>query len=288
MDRQRALSARYDSMIAQMGADPARYPLHFSRSDTGATHVEPLPDGAWLWQVTDRGKVLYEARFADEDALLYRLVCDVAAAEGSDWQARHPVAGKDPRRADFARRLELVGRVSPAWRIRLAEELAQWLARHPYSDRPAEHQSQRAKGWIGLAIVAALICGWAAAHYPLWSVWQQQHHLETEGFGVPAEVIERDRTNGKFADEYFLTYRYQGATRQLTGRDSVDWLTFHRTEPEGSTLEILYDPADQETSMVAGNDRAGRLAWIYAVIDALLAAIIVGGWWKSRRAAAAG
>lgn len=290
MDRRSALSARYDSMIAQMGADPARYPLRFERCDDGSAHVEPLPDGTWLWQVTERGRVTDEARFPDDDALLYRLICDVAGAEGSRWQAQQPRDGRDPRRADFARRLELVAKVSPAWRIRLAEELAQWLARHPYADRASEpdQPSSNSKGWLGVLVIALLLAGWAAAHIPLWQVWSKQARLESEGFAVRAEVIARDQTHGKFADEYFLTYRYQGPTRHVTGRDSVDWVTYRRTEPEGSTIDVLYDPANQQESMVEGNDRAGRLLWIYAAINGMLALIILWNWRNFRREAAAG
>lgn len=290
MDRQSALSARYGSMIAQMGTDPARYPLRFERSDDGSAHVEPLSDGAWLWQVTERGRVTDEARYADDDALLYRLICDAAGAEGSRCQAQQPRDGKDPRRTDFARRLELVGKVSPAWRIKLAEELAQWLARHPFVDRAPEpdESSSNPKGWLGALVIALLLAGWAASHLPLLQVWSKQARLESEGIAVHAEVIARDKTRGKFADEYFLTYRYPGSTRQLTGRDSVDWQTFRRTEPEGSTIKILYNPADQQESMVEGNDRAGRLMWIYAAINGMLALIILWNWRNFRREAAAG
>lgn len=290
MDRRSALGARYDWMVAQMGVDPALYPLRFERGDDGSAHVEPQADGTWLRQVTELGRVTDKAFYNDDDALLYRLVCDVAGAEGSRWQAQQPRDGKDPRRADFARRLELVGKVSPAWRIRLAEELAQWLARHPYTDRALEpDQAKRApRGLPGLLIIALVATGWAAAHVPLWQVWTRQSRLEREGYAVRAEVIARDQTHGKYADEYFLTYRYQGATRHLTGRESVDWTTYRRTEPDGSTVSVLYDPANQTESMVEGNDRAGRLLWIYAAIDGLLALVILWNWRNVRRGAATG
>ena len=135
MDRCRILAARYDGMIARMGVDPARYRLRFLAEDDGSACVELLPGGGWLLRASARGGRRVATRFSDDDALLYRLVCDIARTEGGQFRAQGPRAGKDPRRADFAMRLELVGRVSPAWRIRLAEELALWLARHPYVDR---------------------------------------------------------------------------------------------------------------------------------------------------------
>lgn len=292
MTAERALADRYHAMLAQMGVEPARHPLHFSRSDDGSAHLAPLPEGGWLRQVSERGRVTGEARFADSDALLYRLACDVAAAEGARWQAQLPPDGRDPRRADFARRLDLVGRVSPAWRIRLAEELAQWLARHPYVDRMSAPEPDpgrpQPKGWAGLLVVAVLVAGWAAAHIPLWQVWHQQAGLERTGTPARATVVERHRTDGKFADEYLLTYRYQAGGRELTGEDSVDWQTFRRTEPPGAGIDVLYDPVVPETSMVAGNDRAGRLMWIYAAIDAMLVLLILRGWWRLRQAGAAG
>ena len=298
MDGSSALRARYDSMIARMGLAPADYPLHFAARHDGGSHIEPLAPDGWRLRVTERGQVLAETRFADDEALLYRLVCDVAAAEGARLHAGQSANGKDPRRADFSRRMELVGKVSPAWRIRLAEELAQWLARHPYNDRPSsptpsgQPLAKARKSWIGpafvITLVLGLVLGWAVAHYPLWSVWQTQQRLHTEGFAVRAEVIERHRTDGRFADEYLLTYRYQGATRPLEGRDSVDWVTFSSVDYDGASIDVLYDPADQETSMVEGNDRAGWLAWIYAAIDALLALVIAWEWRKSRREGAAG
>lgn len=290
MDREAALARQYDMLIGQMGVERARHPLRFERSDDGSAHVECLPDDGWVRRVTERGRVVQEARYDSDDALLYRLVCDVASVEGSRWQSEQPFDGRDPRRADFARRLELVGRVSPAWRIRLAEELAQWLSRHPYVDRPIPPvvSGSTRRGLLGLLVVALLTTGWALAHLPLFQIWAHQARLARTGIPVSADVVDRSMTDGKFANQYFVTYRYKGPSRDHVGRDTIDWLTYRRLEPRGSTVEVVFDPSDPATSMVRGNDRGGRLAWIYAAIDGILALLIARGLWKARRAAAPG
>lgn len=287
MEKQRSLAARHGRLIAQMGVEAARHPLHFAPQNDGSAHVAPLPEGGWLWQVTENGRITAERRFADDEALLYRLACTIAESEGARYQAGVAVPGQDPRRADFAHRLELVGRASPEWRVRLAEELSHWLARHPYADTPRRARLQR-NDIIGLGLVGVLVLGWAGAHYPLWSRWQTQQHLANEGVAVRAQVIDRQVTDGRFADVYSVTYRFEAAHRRIEAEDVVDWQTYRRVEPEGSGIDIRYDPHDPQTSMVDGNNRAGRLAWIYLVIDSLLALVILRSLPGLRKQAAAG
>ena len=133
-----------------------------------------------------------------------------------------------------------------------------------------------------------LVLGWAGAHYPLWARWQTQRHLESEGVAVRAQVIDRHVTDGRFADIYSVTYLFEAGRRRIEAEDVVDWQTYRSVAPEGSGIDIRYDPYDPQTSMVEGNDRAGRLAWIYIVIDSLLALVILRGLWGLRKKAAAG
>lgn len=288
---QHELIERYERMLGRLGVSPDHHPLHWTAQNDGGSHVEPDGSG-WALVVTDRGRELSRWVFGDLDQLLYRLACNIVAVEGGRRQAASQTGGRDPRRADFAHRLDLIGRVSPEWQRRLSEELAQWLARHPYRDLPGppekERGTNRRNEWIGLGIVAVLVLGWGAAHFPLWSTWEQQQRLERDGFGIRAEITGRHVTKGRFADSYTLDYRFQGPNRQMDGHDNVDWQTFQRVRPEGSRIEVLYDPAQPETNMVAGNDPAGRLLWIYAVIDVLLLSVIGRGIILSRRAAAKG
>lgn len=285
MDHARALSARYDAMIATMGLDPADHPLRMVPDHHGGIHVVPLADGGWLAQVTERGQTLDQRTFADSDALLYHLARSIVAREGAQHQAGKPPGPHDPRRADFAHRLHLMGRVSPEWRSRLADELAQVLSRHPYADRapgPAAPQ-QRGKGWLGLLVIAVLVVVWAAAHVPLGLAWQDQARLTRAGLPARAAVTNRHRTDGRFADTYRLEFDYVAAGRSWSGSDEVDWHTWRAADYDGARVDILYDTANPGSAMVAGNDRAGRLTWIYAGIDGMLVFVILRGLWRSRR-----
>lgn len=288
MERCQALDARYAGMLAQMGVDSDHHPLAFGPVDDGGQHLVPQDDGGWLLRVTERGRTCGETRFTGDDDLLYRLACDVAAAEGSRWQARQPASGRDPRRADFARRLELVGRVSPLWRDRLAMEIAQWLVRNPYADgTPDAARAKRPrKGVAGLVVVALLAAAWAGAHVPLWRAWEMQARIERTGRAMRAEVVGRHRTDGRFGDVYSVDFAYAFAGKDRIAGDTVDWATWRALEPSGSRVDILVDPAEPDDAIVSGNDRAGRLALIYAAIDALLALVILRGWMESRKAGA--
>jgi len=131
--RQSQLDDGYRLMLDQLGLDVADYPLHWSATHDGGPHLEADGEG-WALIVTDRGQEVSRSFYSDQHQLLFRLACNIVAAAGGRYQAANQSDGRDPRRADFARRLDLIGRVSPQWQQRLGEELAQWLARHPYRD----------------------------------------------------------------------------------------------------------------------------------------------------------
>lgn len=275
MDRRAIFAGRYGAMLRQMGVEADRYPLSWSDRDGEGDHLVCVETGGWTLRRVERGQVREETWFARSEPLLYRLASEIVAIEGARWQAEFGSPGEDPRRADFARRLELMGRISDAWRQQLAQELAQWLARHPYRDGAAAKPARRPwREAAGLAIVAALALGAAAAHWPLASLMARQAELTRTGERMEARVIDRRRVDGRFSDSYLLGYRFTAGGRAHEAREAVDWVRW-RASREGGGIAILVDQRDPRRSMIAGNDRAGRMLAIYLAIDAMLAVAII-------------
>lgn len=277
MDRRAIFTGRYGVMLRQMGVDAGRYPLSWSAPDSDGDHLICVEAGGWTLRRMERGQVTEETWFARSEPLLYRLASEIAAIEGARWQAEFGSPGEDPRRADFARRLELMGRISDDWRQRMAQELAQWLARHPYRDQgPAPRRRRRLREVLGLAIVAGLALGVAAAHWPLASLMIRQAELTRSGERTQARVTDLHRVDGRFSDVYLLSYRFEAGGKTHQAREIVDWVRW-RASREGGGITALVDPSNPDVSMIAGNDRAGRMLAIYLAIDAMLALAIILG-----------
>lgn len=277
MDRRAIFSGRYGAMLRQMGVEEDRYPLSWTDPDGDGDQLICVETGGWTLRRMERGRVTEETWFARSEPLLYRLASEIAAIEGARWQAEFGIPGEDPRRADFARRLELMGRISDHWRQQMAQELARWLARHPYRDQgPAPKRRRRWRAALGLAIVAGLALGAAAAHWPLASLMIRQAELDRTGERIQARVIELHRVDGRFSDIYLLGYRFEVAGKVHEAREAVDWVRW-RASQEGGEITALVDSRNPDISMIAGNDRAGRMLAIYLAIDAILALVIVMG-----------
>jgi hypothetical protein len=84
--------------------------------------------------VRERGEVVERMTTTSVDELLYHVFGKFTFALGCDYELHHRDPAKDSRRLMFSRKLELLGRLSPKWASREAEEQAKVLAQHPYDD----------------------------------------------------------------------------------------------------------------------------------------------------------
>lgn len=282
--------ARYRELLVRTGEPVDDDPLFFSRRDDGSPHLEFHEDGTVSSVVTERGATIASTRFDDEEELLYHLVRGAIWMMAYEYEKSHRVEGQDLRRVLFARDLELMRRVSPAWGERRRAEIEDMLRRNPYRDSPspaagAEPQGRPLSSFririyrtlIGLGALLVL----ALLHLPLLKKTFRQERLQKEGVRVEATVIDRSIVENRFADLYRVRYRFEASGESIERAESVGE-RIYALASEGSRLEVLHLAADPREAMIAGNDEASRLAWIWGLIDVLL---IVAAWriWKSTR-----
>lgn len=264
------LLERYRGLLARVGASVEDHPLFFARQDDGSTHLEFHPDGSVATVVTERGMVLEETRFDEADALLYLLVSDAVSVMAAHHELANRVEGTDFRRTIFAREIELMSRVSEAWGERKRLEIEDRLRLHPYVDAPLSSRRTRLRLLIGFGIVVLLV----SLHGPVFAAFHRQNLLQREGISVDATVMDRSIVENRFVDIHRVTYRYEVEGKTFQRSETVD-ARIHDRATAGATIELRYLPTDPELAMIAGNDQATRLAWIWGIIDLLL---VIAAW----------
>lgn len=126
------IGARLAAIARTLGAAANTIPTLGRSRDFAHPHIEV--DTAYHYVVVERGEEYERLTTADLDILLYRAAAGMAFTAACDWAASRPRRGEDFRRRMFARRVELLGRLSPAWAERAREEIREILARAPYVD----------------------------------------------------------------------------------------------------------------------------------------------------------
>lgn len=126
------IKLRVDALAEKIGA-PEKYLPGYGISDGMATpHIEVHQ--TYCWVVSERGKEIDRRLTRDISELLYWIFSAVALEMALHDKKRARNAGEDWRRSWFAARLELLGRLSPTWRLREQDSLNEILREHPYSD----------------------------------------------------------------------------------------------------------------------------------------------------------
>lgn len=280
MERQRNLESGHKWLCERLGVEPGRYPLRFAPDNSGWYHAEPVTDGGYDLIVTERGRELSRERADTLADALYVYARAILAEEGTRQAASTSPPEADQRRASFAFQLEAMTRLCPEWHDRLAAEQQAVLAKHPFTDTAPSESAKR--GWIGVLVVAALLTLWLTAHWPLWSVWRLQSDLAARGLHTDASITRLSESDGKFMDTWRVEYRFSAGGRRFASSDEI-WLADYWRLENRETVPVLYDPRDPARAMVEGNDRFARLAWIWGLIDLLLAFILWRGWRRTRR-----
>lgn len=136
-DRLRTLAeieAEMRRLGARIGAGDGALPTFGHSDDFARPHVE-VDEAGYHWVVVERGQERERVTTRDLDALLERHFRGVTFGLATDHELRHRVPMTDGRRMIFARQIELLERLSPAWAEREAARHAAVLRAHPFDDR---------------------------------------------------------------------------------------------------------------------------------------------------------
>ena len=130
------LQERYSAIVRQLLGPCASGPINTTARHDGSPHIE-VRDGGWEYVVTDRGCELERRRATDQDDVLFWLVTDLTWGMAVGYELKHRRGGEDCRRVIFAKQLEWLHAVRPAWADRERSRYDRILAEHPFVDRPA-------------------------------------------------------------------------------------------------------------------------------------------------------
>lgn len=130
MDRLSQLKDRFSEIRDRIGAD---WPVRTSPMQDGFPHVE-VDGNLYAYVVTERGSELERRTTDSEDELLYWLASDMVFSLAGYYEFHHRQPGSDSRRLMFAREIDLMGRIKPAWKDRKQAEIYLILEQHPYQD----------------------------------------------------------------------------------------------------------------------------------------------------------
>lgn len=100
--------------------------------DAGMSHVEI--DDRYHWVARDRGVVTAHQHSSDVEDLLFWIVSSNAIGTAGQWEFEHRHPTDDFRRLYFAKAVELLARVNPAWAARQQAIWDEVLTRHPFVD----------------------------------------------------------------------------------------------------------------------------------------------------------
>lgn len=129
----RTVRRRVRALADRIGAEPARLPAFGRSRHDGRPHIEV--GDTYCFVVCERGRLFERRCSTDLDQLLYWVFAEVTLSIAIDHELRHRRPGEDSRRQLFARQLELLARLSPAWAERGAEEHRRLLEEHPFKDQ---------------------------------------------------------------------------------------------------------------------------------------------------------
>lgn len=128
----RTVRRRITALAGRLGAGPDRLPTFGRSRRDGRPHVEV--GDSYCFVVCERGQLFERRCSTDLDQLLYWVFAEVTLAMAIEHELRHRRPGEDHRRQLFAKQVELLALLSPAWAERQAEEHRRLLEEHPFRD----------------------------------------------------------------------------------------------------------------------------------------------------------
>lgn len=99
----------------------------------GTPHLE-FRDDEFHYVIAERGFEFTRRKTSDLDEFLYWFFEAICSKLAFDYELHHRVARKDPRRIAFAKEMELMALINPAWAAKVQDDISNILAASPYSD----------------------------------------------------------------------------------------------------------------------------------------------------------
>jgi hypothetical protein len=127
------LRARIQAAAHRLGADEAKLPTWGESDQSGRPHIEADEHG-YHYVVSERGTEFERTTSAEAEEIAFLACRDMAFEMACDHELANRVPGTDSRRRIFARQLELMGRLDPAWEARERAEIERILEEYPYED----------------------------------------------------------------------------------------------------------------------------------------------------------
>ena len=128
-----ALRERIQAAGRQLGAGEDKLPTWGTSDQTGRPHIE-WDDAGWHYVVCERGTEFERTTSADAGEIAFLACRDMAFEIACERDAADRSPGTDARRRIFARQLELMRLLDPAWEARERAEIDRILEEYPYED----------------------------------------------------------------------------------------------------------------------------------------------------------
>ena len=128
-----ALRERIQSAARLLGADESKHPTWGASDQSGRPHIEADERG-FHYVVCERGTEFERTTSADPGEIAFLACRDMAFEMACDDEMATRRPGTDARRRIFARQLELMRRLDPAWEARERAEIERILEEYPYED----------------------------------------------------------------------------------------------------------------------------------------------------------
>jgi hypothetical protein len=128
------IEAEVERLAAKIGASGYILPTYGRTQDGARPHIESDARG-YHYVVVERGQELRRDTTADFDELLYLIFQAVTFSLACSYEAAHRVPRQDARRLLFARQIQLLAVLSPAWAEREERAYQRILQQHPFADR---------------------------------------------------------------------------------------------------------------------------------------------------------
>lgn len=160
------LQTHIRKLAARAGLPNAALPTLGSSADGGRPHIE-TSDGVYCYVVCERGRELERTLFVDENELYYLALRDATAQVAGDRAlAARGDELRDSRRERFRLHEDLLRQIEPEWGMRVSQEYAAVLRRHPFDDT-ATVRARRAAALRASGLDAESAWQEACGEYPV-------------------------------------------------------------------------------------------------------------------------
>ena len=109
--------------------------VNFKKNNDGIPYVN-IEDSIFYYISSDRDYDLFEKTTSSFDELMYWILDRIVSRMAMDYELSNRVQGQDSRRIYFSKKLELIGKINPAWRQQAKENIDEILKSSPYIDFP--------------------------------------------------------------------------------------------------------------------------------------------------------